>query len=1745
MGLLDDAVKSVQQSNSQQARPMPDIPKPIVSPATDQRTTVAGVPATLHGVTQEQADAAVVPPSTGGSLLSQALASNQPTTAPKTPTQTSLLNDNDTGLRATLNKAWGTTVNAVGHLVPDWAERPMAADVKYIANPLDTVGDFLEERGRQVGTSPAQLITGIQKRNVHQVMQAVTNLTSFANPAAVSSISAPTEEEEKSAAEMHPYLTGVGGGAGKFAGSMVSPVNLALMVAIPEEKAFPILNKTLKYAFQTQMGAAAISQISNLVDNWGKMSKEQRTEALTQLPLQVGAILLAHMKGKAPEEGLKSTQGTVAGERTSVKSTTQKTAGVEAPILASQQENPSLLTRVTAATAKPGAATEFQNEFTKPAAQRQAISTLSQVATDKIAAHEALVNGEQAPEGITGTQTPGEHETPDEIWSGMQDATKSTWDKARSVSAQEQEAWQRERQAAEQNHQTGIDHYNELVDAHNADPANANNQMARETFNPDDVDLRERPQTFDELKAALDAAKERTADQSTEVRQKARDIEVPKAEKALDAFFKEHGDKVSAEEYESAKKLWADSERFKEIASNLRPKLAKETLSGKDIRGLESFIDGKAVRRRGQAGIGEFKRLVGPEAYDNLQKVSKLFDPLEKTDPRASVIGSWGSVVMKQILGGGLGYLLGGPEGLMTGEAVAAGATAGKTAFSWLANKIMFNPEFGESFGRLVDATKDAVTRGTQVPVDLLRSFRELVKNGWEKYQSSKLGGEEGAVSVGGVKRARTGPTPRPENWPSDEDLLKKYGESSDPAQTAFLLTDGRKVAMKGTEHDRMLGGKPTDDFRTPYINETGNIRVRGYGSYGDRQFAMSLPKSGITEQQLNEIKKWGPQLRTGRVYLEQADANGKNVVLHNATNEQLEDAIRKIVPVKEAPASTSVSDIADEYNKSQGRPALDTTKVDVDPRRQQIADDFESMKHDPTDPKVKASYSALVDELKAQKAALEAKGYTFSLSDKDPYSSYEEMRDDVKNNKHITVWTGGNPLEEGHPLAKKLGGGWDGNTLLRAVHDVMGHVAGDNDFSEKGEENAYNLHKQTFSEKALPALTTETKGQTSWFFNHEGVRNGEPLGKFAPQKAGLLPEPKAGDFKLISHDEFVKAVKSNSQAASLTPPEKSAGNQHYSDGAGVYYSISPEGDLQGVINNSGKKGALARVMPDAIKNGAKTLDAWDIYLPKQYAKYGFVPTEHVPYDFKTYGEPSPELKDAWKQQGWKEGDPYPGVQMMKLQVGSKAAAVADTDFYFQAKAEKAAGTLAPGMSVARRAQELKDAAKAVPQDLSASEITTRRPKAVGADMGNNPGQHANMDAVEQASLNNPSRKTALGKDVMGYKEKLARTVAGYTGVDYTPEDLANPDKVLSKFVNHVAGNLEWLYNEVPEELRQRTRQWYDAANKIVSDKAKSYGFTPEQGAGVTAALSPQNPWDNNVGLADRMMDIFKNRQDFPFSPEMEQKAAELKKVPTQSKAFKGLLRDVSGKALKDVTNPNPDVQAVQRALWIRLYDEAHGNPVNDQYAPTGNVVGHSPDTRSWVGLDHSGKAVKILEDGSVSNINDVMGQGHKIRNFYNNLINPNSKAGHVTIDTHATGAGLLIPAGTKDTESAHTFGGTTPGTPGAPKDAATGLQGTYPLYAEAYQRVARKLGIKPRELQSVTWEAAKSLFDNKTPELKAEVKNIWQQVQDGKLTPAEARDKIKTAAHGFSKPAWMSEEEWEKLGPEGEDTSFNPEGGE
>src|SRR5690606_4465759 len=125
-----------------------------------------------------------------------------------------------------------------------------------------------------------------------------------------------------------------------------------------------------------------------------------------------------------------------------------------------------------------------------------------------------------------------------------------------------------------------------------------------------------------------------------------------------------------------------------------------------------------------------------------------------------------------------------------------------------------------------------------------------------------------------------------------------------------------------------------------------------------------------------------------------------------------------------------------------------------------------------------------------------------------------------------------------------------------------------------------------------------------------------------------------------------------------------------------------------------------------------------------------------------------------------------------------------------------------------------------------------------------------------------------------------------------------------------------------------------------------------------------------------------------------------------------------------------------------------------------------APARIQWGSLAEAAKAVSVLEDGSLENVSALLGRQHKIRSFYNNIIAPTNDS-DVTIDTHAVAAALMRPLSAATTEVGHNFG------TGTANSSITGNSGMYGLYAEAYRRAAAERGILPREMQSITWEAA------------------------------------------------------------------------
>ena len=340
----------------------------------------------------------------------------------------------------------------------------------------------------------------------------------------------------------------------------------------------------------------------------------------------------------------------------------------------------------------------------------------------------------------------------------------------------------------------------------------------------------------------------------------------------------------------------------------------------------------------------------------------------------------------------------------------------------------------------------------------------------------------------------------------------------------------------------------------------------------------------------------------------------------------------------------------------------------------------------------------------------------------------------------------------------------------------------------------------------------------------------------------------------------------------------------------------------------------------------------------------------------------------------------------------------------------------------------------------------------------------------------------------------------------------------MDHFTNHVKENLKDLYNQVDQAKREAYAKWYDSANKLANNMATEHGVTEEQASGVIAAMSPQKDWDQNVSLAKRVTDIWHNKADIKMTPEMEAKGKELatnknSKGELTNPKLKGILKKIKGKSLSDISD------VTEKAAWVRIYDEAHNPREFQRIDPgTGDEVGvvktdaGEPRKVAWGSLNEIGKALSILEDGSHENISGQLGEQHKVRNFYNNILDPNNPAGHVTIDTHAVAAGMQKPLSGKSLEVKDNFKGI--------GSKQTGAKGLYALYADAYRQAAGELGIQPRQLQSVVWEEIRNQFPDEFKRAGTEdmthpqaIENIWKGYDAGKTTLEQTRQAVRDYA--------------------------------
>ncbi len=395
---------------------------------------------------------------------------------------------------------------------------------------------------------------------------------------------------------------------------------------------------------------------------------------------------------------------------------------------------------------------------------------------------------------------------------------------------------------------------------------------------------------------------------------------------------------------------------------------------------------------------------------------------------------------------------------------------------------------------------------------------------------------------------------------------------------------------------------------------------------------------------------------------------------------------------------------------------------------------------------------------------------------------------------------------------------------------------------------------------------------------------------------------------------------------------------------------------------------------------------------------------------------------------------------------------------------------------------------------------------------------------------------------------------------------LADAEDIYESYIKAVESNLTTLINLFPKKLRDIATLWYDGANIIAQEFAKRYSASLEQASAVLAVFSPQKDWFMNVSLAERMMNIWKYQQDFAWTPEMTKQFIRRSGEP-QIKQVKGpdgtkideidddgnyvyqggaipveqqdgsivwtnwdnakaaenmakaklVLAQLEGKTLRQLDKPE------LQSRFIRMFSEVYHDIRYQKVTPDGHFVGNMTNDKgaemkiAWGGYNTIEKAISIMARSAEVKgrivtdehavISAALGDQHKVRSFYNNIVDPQNTMGHVTMDTHAVAALLWQALSGASIEVSQNFGSA-----GIQNDSAAGIKGMYAANAEAYRRAAIALGLLPREVQSITWEAVRLLFTGTWKSQKANVdavRAVWDDYLKHAITIDQARKRV------------------------------------
>lgn len=392
------------------------------------------------------------------------------------------------------------------------------------------------------------------------------------------------------------------------------------------------------------------------------------------------------------------------------------------------------------------------------------------------------------------------------------------------------------------------------------------------------------------------------------------------------------------------------------------------------------------------------------------------------------------------------------------------------------------------------------------------------------------------------------------------------------------------------------------------------------------------------------------------------------------------------------------------------------------------------------------------------------------------------------------------------------------------------------------------------------------------------------------------------------------------------------------------------------------------------------------------------------------------------------------------------------------------------------------------------------------------------------------AEKLTVGREALSQDPKVRDKTSALLQTYSLPPDVLkhkNPEDVLNAAQKHMERNLEWGHERAMSlpELAERSQQWYVGGHHIAKKLGERFGLPHHVAAAVIATQSPQKDWYQNVSLGERIMKIHKHHQDTSWSEDMDRITP---KVFKSSKKHQEILSAIKGKKLGELSDP------IHKAAWIRTYDQAHHPRHHRLITPEGEYGEHVIDTKgkrtstAWGSFATIANGVRAIEsNGDVKTISKALGGQHKVRSFYNNIVQPNAPkivnahgedTRDVTVDTHAVGSAFVRPAlAGSSKEVSHALSG-------PPASAKMGTKGTYPVIASAFRGTADKIGIVPNALQSVVWDEKRASNPPKSKggaAKKSAIEDVWKTVRAGGVGHEEALKQIGNIMGPTGRPTW------------------------